>query len=136
MFIFRSVLCMLCLSVYLVGKKCKKISLIWLIPPLYVIEVCLIVWEASLKLDQDKDNYEAILEHTVFMRLAFVYFFQSLCLAPTYGFVIYCYFPVGVLAMFFAADFSGMIGALTALQIIDIQCITYSPYGIVFFYML
>ena len=49
---------------------------------------------------------------------------------------MYCYFPVGVLAMFFAADTSGMLGALTALQIIDIQCITYSPYGIVFFYML
>ena len=75
MFCFRSVLCLLCLTVYLIGKKCKKVQLVYLIPPLYIVEVCLITWEASMKLDEDKENYEAILEHTVFMRLAFVYFF-------------------------------------------------------------
>ena len=75
MLCFRSVLCFLCLIVYLIGKKCKKVQLIYLIPLLYIVEVCLITWEASLKLDEDKENYEAILEHTVFMRLAFVYFF-------------------------------------------------------------
>ena len=66
MFAFRSALTMLCLTVYLIGKKCK-VNLIYFIPPLYCIEVCLIVWEASMKLDQDEANYEAILEHTVFM---------------------------------------------------------------------